>query len=183
MLRFNLIPPELHTRFVFLQKAKHFSRYGNILLGLLAMFSLFFLFALSYLQKQQLVFAEELSEARRAPQNIAIESIKKSAENFNEELKARVGNTNSTDWYTFLTELTRMIPSDITLTSLSVTQAGASPHVALEGKAPQRQSLRSFEDTLRISPLVKDLISPLANYQKTENIAFTLSFTFVPPKN
>lgn len=182
MLRFNLIPPELRTRFVFLQKAKHFSRYGNILLGLLAMFSLFFLFALVYLQKQQAFFAEELTAVRKTPQNIIIEKIRKSSDKFNEELKARVSHVPSVDWYAFLTELTNLIPPDVALKSIGITQANTSPQIALEGKAPGRQVLRTFEDTLRSSPLVKDLISPLSNYRKTEDIAFTFFFTLVPPK-
>lgn len=182
MLRFNLIPPELRTRFIFLQKAKHFSRYGNILLGLLAMFSLFLLFALVYLQKQQAFFADELTAVRETPQNIIIEKVRKSSDKFNEELKTRVTNTPSVDWYTFLTELTDFIPPDVALKSIGVTQANASPQIVLEGEASERQVLRTFEDTLRSSPLVKDLISPLANYRRTEDIMFTFSFTLVPPK-
>ncbi len=182
MLRFNLIPPELRTRFVFLQKAKHFSRYGNILLGLLAMFSLFLLFALVYLQNQQAFFAQELAQAKQNPQNITLEAIKKSSEQFNKELKARVGSSPAIEWYTLLTQLTNLVPTNIALSSISINQAGASTQIALDGKAPERQALRTFENILHSSPLIKDLVSPLSNYQKTENITFTFSFTFAPPK-
>jgi len=174
ILGFNLLPEELKEEFNFTQKIKKTSRYLRMILGLLGLFSLFLLFNLIYLQYLQRTLSEELSLIAHEPSAIAVEQSKRDIQAFNNELNALAKPRRSFDWPLFLNHLALTIPDSITLERLSVQQRSSGVGITLEGKAPQRQDLINFENLLRSSPYVSNVVSPLSNYRKTQDITFQI---------
>ncbi|KKW18448.1 MAG: hypothetical protein A2131_01600 [Candidatus Sungbacteria bacterium GWC2_49_10] len=65
----------------------------------------------------------------------------------------------------------------ISLETITVTQTG---DVLLNGKADTRKALLEFESTLRNSPYLNDITSPLSNIIRESNISFSIQGNLKP---
>ncbi|MBI3335112.1 MAG: hypothetical protein HY001_01265 [Candidatus Portnoybacteria bacterium] len=176
LLRFNLLPPSFRQQFLFAQRVKRALLSLNIAVGLLGVLSLFLLFTLVYLQKQEEFFTEELARVKRNPQHLAIERIQNEIQRFNEQLRYLFLAPPSTDWASLLIELAKLAPEGVSLNALVVQGKVPNERVVLEGGAKTREQLIQFERALRSWAFAANVVSPLTNYQKPAQIAFQISF-------
>jgi len=180
MLRFNLLPQAFQERLLFAQKIRRASTSIKIFFGLLATLSLFLIFTLVYLQKQDALFSEELALIKGTQQNTTIIKIQRDIEHFNNEVKRLFSAPPSSNWSSILIELSTITPQGMSFDSLSLEGKGRSEQVNLRGKARRREDIIQFEKALRQSVFFSKIVSPLSNYQRAENVTFQLSFTLKP---
>lgn len=180
LLRFNLLPPSFRQQFLFAQRVKRAFLSIDIVVGLLGVLSLFLLFTLVYLQKQEEFFTEELARVKSNPQHLAIERIQNEIEQFNQQLRYLFLAPPSTDWASLLVELANLAPEGVSLKTLVAQGNVPNERIVLEGEAKTREQLIQFERALRSSAFAANVLSPLANYQKPAQIAFQISFSLKP---
>lgn len=183
MLRFNILPEQLKEEFLFGQKINRIGHYLRISLGILLIFSLFLIFVLAFLQQAQRGLTQDLALIKKDPSNIIFEATQKKINDLNDGFEKITGAAHPKDWAGMLQEIARLTPPSIELTQISISQdVNKKDYFKLQGKAKERQQLISFENQLRLAPLIGDLVSPLSNYEKTINISFTLSFAIKKDK-
>lgn len=180
MLSFNLLPPELRKRVIFSQQAKKIGAHLNVFLGLLGVLSFFLLFVLIYLQNQYVFFRGELDEVKRSSQNLRIEQIKSDIARFNNQLTRISAPLTPPDWTLFLGSLAAVTPEGVVLHSLGVSRNAGDMRISIEGSAKRREDVIQLEKSIRSSPFFSNVVSPLSNYAKTEDVPFTISFFLRP---
>ncbi|MDZ7799121.1 MAG: hypothetical protein U5L76_06005 [Patescibacteria group bacterium] len=73
----------------------------------------------------------------------------------------------------YLKDYTKIIPSDLKLTNLSVNNE--TNLIQIKGLAPTREVFLQFKTNLENSNLIKEIDSPISNLIKKVNVDFTIS--------
>lgn len=76
-------------------------------------------------------------------------------------------------WSNYLADFTELIPENITLTQLSLNQE--SEEIQINGLALLRDDFLRFKNNLENSQILTELVSPVSNLIKREDVNFTLS--------
>ena len=83
-------------------------------------------------------------------------------------------------WSGFMEELIGKIPSDITISNLSIPSPGAT--ISMSGVAKNRVALNNFRKTLQGWPTITSLDLPTTNLDQREDIPFQASFVPSDPQ-
>ncbi len=189
MLTFNLLPPIRKEKRKLQARMGKFLMHTKILLGLSVIFSLFMIFTLVYLEKQRYILESVAVGYEKNPLNILIENIQKEAGHFNKELKDFNENLPKQKWSSLLVETSALERKGITLQQINHTKekvkgkdkdSQESPpqfvdKLTMSGHAQTRENLSVFQYALEASPLFKNVVLPLSNFEKTQDIDFNIS--------
>lgn len=175
MFKFNLLPPKEKKELSLNAINQWFVFFCGFLLVLVIIFTLLCLNSYLYLyiiikSQNQLIEAEEKNA--KAQELIQIEEkIKQTNQKIRkiDQLQA-----SFICWTPILEEITVTVPSGIYLTSF-LYQSGKDK-ASLSGHADTREKFIEFQDSLKESPVVIDLVSPLSNLTKKQDINFNFNF-------
>ena len=85
--------------------------------------------------------------------------------------------TDYIKWSAYLAEFSTLIPPEITLSELAVSQE--TNKIQIRGLAPLRDDFLALKSNLENSPLLENIDSPISNLIKREEINFELSASLV----
>ena len=175
MLTFNLLPPARQAELNFQKKLKKTIVYGKIFVGLLFILSLFMMFILVFLKNQKALLETQIKTQEEGSRMLSIQAIQKEVKVFNEELKALSASLGAKKWSSLLLTIASLAPPQITLEKISLENMQERRGLVLAGYAPRREHLITFEQNLKASPSFKNVILPLSNFRKTEDISFLVT--------
>lgn len=89
------------------------------------------------------------------------------------KLTAPTGN----DPVVYMKKIQSVTPQGISISRYSIGDT-ASPAIQIFGQSSSRSALESFVQTLKTTPGVASVDSPVANYVKSANAPFTITVTF-----
>jgi hypothetical protein len=86
------------------------------------------------------------------------------------------GREGGTSAQTLVERLVRVLPSDVSLSSIAIARTSSSTaQVIAEGVAVDRDALLFFVQELKKVPILKSVVLPVSNFAKAEDIEFSLT--------
>ena len=178
MLTTNLLPTE-NKKTIELVKTAKLSRTAAVFIcGLLVANAIIVLPTLLPLFFERTELKRELATGQEAQKKFQVSARSK-------ELKALTTTLREIRIYTsqphypskILDTLANHKNAGISLETITITETGG---VLLNGKADTRKALLEFEGTLRNSPYLADITSPLSNIIRESNINFSIQGNLKP---
>lgn len=146
------------------------------------------LFILIYLEKKKYMLESEVARYEKNPINARVENIQKDATHFNKDLKDFNENLPKQKWSSLLVDLSTLERKGIILKQITHAKEKIKnkdknslddsfrfiDKLTMSGHAQTRGNLSAFKENLEASPLFKNIVLPLSNFEKSENIDFNL---------
>jgi len=170
----NLLPPDKKEELKKLRISGVIFKIGVSAIVALVVLIVFMQFCVKAITIQKDVFDNEI--ARFVRTNSYIEVQKAQNEIKQKSDKARIirgGLLNKTDYWTVFNELNLIIPDDIFLKQVEISE----DMINIRGLAIYRESLLVLEEKLKENEIFKDVESPISNLIANENVAFEFKAT------
>ena len=166
----NLLPPKYKEEIKQEENLKII-----LILGILAIFFLFFLSSVLFLMK---IYISNQIKTDEAVEALNIQQFKQEINAVNQNLsKLNLFYQNQTIFTSFIKEISETLPPDIHLTGLSFTPVKERGfQVSLSGFALHRETLFQFKKNLQEQENFEEIYVPMDSWVKPADINFSLSF-------
>ncbi len=148
-----------------------------VIIGIL---SLFPAYIFSYSQGQSSFQKIQTLEKNREARDI--KNISKELKESYQIIKKLKANENISRFSETISEITKLRPAQVTLTSFQLSKSGSatsSTEAIVQGKAISRESLLLFKKKLEDDQRITKVELPVSDLTKPKNISFAIRITFV----
>lgn len=141
----------------------------------MAVFLLLAFGTMLYLKGEMLSVDRDIAESKKELSSSGTQQLQERVLAVNKQLKI-IGSLRDQhyNWTNALSEISRILPDDVQVNSLSVDRKTAE--IRLTGTAERRESVIKFWSNVKKSKYFKNINFPLSNLERETNVPFTYTF-------